>query len=462
MAQAWNNILQVATSGEITALQVRLTGDETHIAANTAAIAAIPPPVTSLAWTAITGIPTSFTPSAHVLTHESGGSDPITALPYSIITGVPSLGTAAALNVPSSGNATSGQVVLGSDTRLVVATPTWAALTGTPPALSIFSGSLAYSTLSGVPSSFVPAAHSPTHAHGGSDPVSVTYSDLVSIPTTFTPSVHHSSHVTGGSDIVPLVTATATGLCPITPNDPSQVLYGNATWNMSTPIYQMVEIVDDFTAYQPNVTATTVLQGPNNWQLNIVGTASASYTSAGTDAFNKAVGVWYVQAAATTTAINSALMYLPTAYTILGLGQLDLFFRVAYFQNPSAGTYLRMGLVDSGTTFINEVAVIIENGPDWILQTVAASAATTTTATNVPALVPYSATAATFYKVQISINPLASTATGYVNGTLIGTSTTNIPTAKLVPFILMANPAATAAANLLYIDKFYYRYQISV
>ena len=68
----------------------------------------------------------SRAPTSHASSHASAGSDPIT--PASIgaaatshshtLSAITDAGTAAAKDFPASGNATSGQVVLGSDTRL--------------------------------------------------------------------------------------------------------------------------------------------------------------------------------------------------------------------------------------------------------------------------------------------------------------------------------------------------------
>ncbi len=74
---------------------------------------------------------------------------------YADLTSTPALGTAAALNVPASGNAISGQVVTGSDSRLADAR--------------------------------TPSAHAASHASGGSDPVSIAASQVTGLSGTFAP-----------------------------------------------------------------------------------------------------------------------------------------------------------------------------------------------------------------------------------------------------------------------------------
>lgn len=68
----------------------------------------------------------SRTPTNHASSHGSAGTDPITPAAIGAATanhthtlsGITDAGTAASRNAPASGNATSSQVVLGSDTRL--------------------------------------------------------------------------------------------------------------------------------------------------------------------------------------------------------------------------------------------------------------------------------------------------------------------------------------------------------
>ena len=229
------------------------------------------------------------TPLAHAPTHSSAGSDPVT-ISNTQVTG---LGTASVKDAPASGNASSGQVVIGSDTRLTDArtpvahasthahggsdpvtitysdlasipstftpsahasthahggsdpvTITYSDLSGIPSTFAPSAHhtthehggsdavSITYSDLLSIPSSFAPSAHQTTHEHGGSDPVAITYSDLLSIPSTFAPSAHETSHITGGSDIIPAPTTSKSGLVPVLPSTSatSKFLRGDATF----------------------------------------------------------------------------------------------------------------------------------------------------------------------------------------------------------------------------------------
>jgi hypothetical protein len=206
-------------------------------------------------YTSLSGTPSSFSPSAHEATHITGGSDVIPApttsasglvpsLPgtgatakflngsaafaqvaYADVTGTPTLGTAAAKDIPSSGNASSTQVVYGNDTRLSDAR--------------------------------TPASHAASHASGGADPVTVANTQVTGLGTASTlnapaagnaasgeavkgsdtrlsdsrtPASHAATHLSGGSDPISSASATVSGLVPTPPNDATKVLTGTMTY----------------------------------------------------------------------------------------------------------------------------------------------------------------------------------------------------------------------------------------
>lgn len=102
---------------------------------------------------------------------------------------------------------------------------------------------ITYSDLAGIPATFAPSAHAASHAHGGADPVIITYSDLSGIPASFVPTSHAGSHKSGGADAIALDTlaattditalnasATAHGLLPKLSNVATQYLNGTGGW----------------------------------------------------------------------------------------------------------------------------------------------------------------------------------------------------------------------------------------
>jgi hypothetical protein len=150
----------------------------------------------AVAYSSLSGVPSTFTPpiaTASVLGGVRQGSNvtiaadgtisvaaPVTSLPYASITGTPTLaavatsgsasdisaGTLSASRLPTSG------VSAGTYTSVTV--DTYGRVTaGSSPAV-------AYSSLSGVPSTFAPSAHASSHASGGSDEISIAASQITS------------------------------------------------------------------------------------------------------------------------------------------------------------------------------------------------------------------------------------------------------------------------------------------
>ena len=234
------------------------------------------------------------------------------------------------------------------------------------------------------------------------------------------------------------------------------------------PVYNTVEIYDEFDSYLVNTSAAGGVS--NGWFFGNGGTSAsvASQTSntSGGDTFNKAFGIWQVLTGAVASAVGSLMkpMYGP-----IGLGPVDLFFRVAFSPLPTAangGTW-RFGLSDNPTTpTTNSVGIVMYapgGTPSWLAQMYSAGTATSGTAATSPAIVAFSSGALSYYKLQISIDAAAANVTFYVNGVSIGTLSTGIPTVQtMTPFLYVGNINPSAAvAHGFYVDKFFYRYQIA-
>jgi hypothetical protein len=94
---------------------------------------------------------------------------------YASLTGKPTLGTAAPLDVPASGNAAAGQVVKGSDTRLTDAR--------------------------------TPSAHAASHAAAGSDPITVTEAQVTNLVTDLAAKAPLASPALTGTPTAPTAAA---------------------------------------------------------------------------------------------------------------------------------------------------------------------------------------------------------------------------------------------------------------
>ncbi len=82
-----------------------------------------------------------------------------------------------------------------------------------------------------------------SHDHNGGDGAQIAYGSLSGVPSTFAPAAHKTSHQSGGTDAIKLddlaapddnpdlnVSTSAHGLVPKAPNDITKFLRGDATW----------------------------------------------------------------------------------------------------------------------------------------------------------------------------------------------------------------------------------------
>lgn len=84
------------------------------------------------------------------------------------------------------------------------------------------------------------------------------------------------------------------------------------------------------------------------------------------------------------------------------------------------------------------------------------------TRTEVDSMIAVSTTASTWVKLRIEVNAAASSVEFFVNGTSIGTSTTNIPSSGDMNYFVRAiKSASDAAQTIFYMDYFYLRNQLT-
>ena len=146
----------------------------------------------SLPYGRLTGVPTTFAPSAHAPSHVTGGSDI-----------VPTFTRTAVGLAPASGGSTGTTNYLRED-------GSWAA----PPG----AGDMTKAVYDTNANSIVDAAES------------VPWTGVTGKPSTFTPAAHASTHLSSGSDPIAAATATASGLVPTPPNNTTTFLRGDATF----------------------------------------------------------------------------------------------------------------------------------------------------------------------------------------------------------------------------------------
>jgi hypothetical protein len=228
--------------------------------------------------------------------------------------------------------------------------------------------------------------------------------------------------------------------------------------------YQRRQFYDDLLGQFGTVITNQILyQGTFPWYATFSTTGgSVSQSLIGNDIYNKTCGVLSLIGPATSPA-NAITLYsgIPT---MPGLGALDLHFRVAFKALPTSAspTQFIMGLLD----LINLNSEIFM-GLNWD----GTAASWTGGCQNVgigggqissiytPSIVPFSATAATFYKMHISINAAWNSISMFVNNVQVGSViTTNIPSTIPMSLFLKFN----GFNNALYVDQIFVDYQYFV
>lgn len=128
-----------------------------------------------IAYSALTGVPSSFAPSTH--THADGSTGGTVA--YSVITGKPST-FAPSAHASSHTNGGSDEVSIDW-TQITSGKPTtFAPVDHTHASAGAQAGTIAYSVLTGKPSTFAPSAHAADHTDGGADEIAISWAQITS------------------------------------------------------------------------------------------------------------------------------------------------------------------------------------------------------------------------------------------------------------------------------------------
>jgi hypothetical protein len=190
----------------------------------------------SLAWGAVTGTPSTFTPSAHHLTHITGGSDLI-----------PAPTTAASGLVPP---------LLNDTTKFYRSDGTYAVGPGGPAGPTGPAGATGATGAQGPIGNTGPAGPTAISANAnnkatlGTDSLllvqgviagasATTHAQVVSgddpqLTNARVPSPHAASHLDNGTDAIAIVTVTRTGLAPKLNANAGTYLDGTGTWSTPT------------------------------------------------------------------------------------------------------------------------------------------------------------------------------------------------------------------------------------
>lgn len=277
---------------------------------------------------------------------------------------------------------------------------------------------------------------------------------------------------------LPVVAAAAAGIAPSPASAAFSVLStdtsGNPAWSDLTGqvfgMYTQDVLFDDFIS---RVDATTTTGAQIDWHygwtvfLSGAGTQVNSGPTIGVDSFNKAFGV-LVNSTGSTASANSTV-FMPNGFKA-GLGALDIYYRIAILSVPTAaqqvGYWWGLSPVSAGAlntaaggVFINLFWDTSSSSVRWF-GSVSDGTEVDTAKVASPAVVAYSASSLTFYKLQISINAAWNSVSFFVNGVQIGAAlTTHIPlTTVLAPSISITKSVGLTTGSV-YTDKLFMRYQ---
>jgi hypothetical protein len=166
--------------------------------------------------------------------------------------------------------------------------------------------------------------------------------------------------------------------------------------------------------------------GNNGWDATNSGAGTAPTVGGYADVFNRAIGVAHV--ATGTTATGRSCLSQGTSSFCLAMGAVTMRYRCLlpllstgaeeFALNIGMGNTVGAGAQQTDGVYFRYDRTVSAN---WIMETANGAVRTSTTSAT-------AVTAAAWFLLQIDINSAGSLATYYVNGTSIGTVSTNLPT----------------------------------
>ena len=204
-----------------------------------------------------------------------------------------------------------------------------------------------------------------------------------------------------------------------------------------------IELFDDFLTWINSTTSQS--------QLLWYTTGNSWSTVSGTSAHPGYIGNFQFSSSHTCLIFYGNGSIGKTVFLGGGAITVNWVINIATLSNATNTYTLRLGLGDTvGSDEANGCYLEYssgENSGDWIIKTASAS---TRTATNTS-----TAVGTGWQNISVSVNAAASTVTYYVNGSSLGTVSTNIPTTGISPFLDIVWSAGTVGANSIEVDLFY-------
>lgn len=237
-------------------------------------------------------------------------------------------------------------------------------------------------------------------------------------------------------------------------------LQGNPTASLQVAPKQYVdqtlfEVFDD-------LDWTTLGSGTNSHSVVSVVAGGGVVTPETTVAANGYLGRISLGTGTTASAAGVATLDYFNSTNKIRLGTQQIVFEtyvmIPVLSNATTGFTVEVGLADGNakgapTNGVYFSYIHSANSGAWVAQTI-------NTSTSTPVNSAVTVVAGTWYKLRATINAAGTSVSFYINGNLIGTSTTNIPasTTGLRPVLQIGKSTNSATSSVLWADYVYWAF----